>query len=431
MEQIYPNCAGLDVHKKFVVACRLTTDAAGKIHQEMRNYETMTDDLEAMAKWLAEGGVTHVAMESTGVYWQPIYNLLEERFELYLINPQAIKRMPGRKTDMKDAEWIATLMQHGLLQRSFILTRDQREVRDLARYRLSLVQERTRFANRLQKVLETTNIKLASVVSDMQGASAQAILRELLAGKTEPQALAELARGQLRKKQEQLERALVGRMSASQRFLLSNLLAQMDFLDEQITALDERIERLLTQLPPFQEAVRLLDTIPGVSRSMAILIVAEIGVDMSRFPSDRHLTAWAGVAPGNYETGGKSRSGKARQGNKYLQRSLVLAAHAAVRTKHHYLRSLYYRLATRRGKARAAVAVGRTILQAVYHMLKRGEEYQDLGEHYLDQLDRSHTADRLVKRLQGLGFVVNLTDPTSPDGENRQQAPRSAFSLAT
>jgi transposase len=431
MEQIYPNCAGLDVHKKFVVVCRLSVDEHGQEHKEMRQYETMTADLEALADWLAEGKVTHVAMESTGVYWQPIYNLLEGRFELYLVNPQTIKRMPGRKTDMKDAEWIATLMQHGLLQRSFIPSREQRELRDLVRYRLNLVQERNRFTNRLQKVLETTNIKLASVVSDMQGVSAQAILRELLAGKADVKALAELARGQLRKKQAQLERALVGHMSASQRFLLTNLLTQMDFLDEQIAAVDEHIEALLEQQPPFQEAVRLLDTIPGVSREMAILIVAEIGVEMERFPSDRHLTAWAGVAPGNYETGGKSHSGKARQGNKYLQRALVLAAHAAARTKHHYLRSLYYRLAARRGKARAAVAVGRTILQAAYHMLIRGEEYHDLGEHYLDQLDRSHTAKRLVKRLQVMGFVVTLTEPNPAFGESSQISPGSLLPLAT
>jgi transposase len=425
MERIYPNCAGLDVHKKFVTVCRLTVDEHGQEHKELRNCGTMTADLEGLADWLAEGSVTHVAMESTGVYWQPIYNLLEGRFDLYLVNPQTIKRMPGRKTDMKDAEWIAILMQHGLLQRSFIPTREQRELRDLARYRLNLVQERNRFANRLQKVLEATNIKLASVVSDMQGASAQAILRELLAGKTNVKDLTELARGQLRKKHEQLERALVGRMSASQRFLLTNLLAQMDFLDEQLTAVDERIEALLAGSPPFLEAVRRLDTIPGISRQIAILVVAEMGADMARFPSDRHLTAWAGVAPGNYQTGGKSRSGKARQGNKYLQRALVLAAHAAARSKHGYLRSLYYRLAAHRGKARAAVAVGRTILQAAYFMLKRDEDYFDLGEHYLDQLDRDHVAKRLVKRLQAMGFVVNLTqtDPVRADTRIPPAAP--------
>jgi len=413
IERVYPNCAGLDVHKKFVVACRLTVDPKGQVSQELRTYSTMTEDLQAMADWMAEGGVTHVAMESTGVYWQPIYNILEGRFEIFLVNAQAIKRMPGRKTDMKDAEWIATLMQHGLLQRSFIPNREQRELRDLSRYRLSLVQERNRFASRLQKVLETTNIKLSSVASDIQGVSAQAILRALLAGQADPKVLADLAQKKLREKRSELERALVGQISPHQRFLMSNLLTQLDFLDEQIGEVDARMEALLAQLPPFQEAVRLLDTIPGVSRQLAILITAEIGTDMSRFPSVRHLTAWGGVAPGNNETGGKQRSGKTRKGNKHLQRALVLAAHAAARSKHTYLRSMYYRLSARRGKSKAAVAVGRTILQAAYHMLKRGEEYHDLGENYLDQLDRTHTTKRLVKRLQALGFVVVLQDRTS------------------
>lgn len=410
IEQVYPNCCGLDVHKKFVVACRLTVDVKNQTRKELRTFSTMTDELEALASWLEAGAVTHVAMESTGVYWQPIYNILEGRLEIFLVNAQAIKRMPGRKTDMKDAEWIATLMQHGLLQRSFIPNREQRELRDLSRYRLSLVQERSRFANRLQKVLETTNIKLSSVASDIQGVSAQAILRALLAGQTDPKVLADLAQKKLRQKRPELERALVGKISAHQRFMLANLLTQLDFLDEQIGEVDARLEAILAQLPPFQEAVRLLDTIPGVSRQLAILIVAEIGVDMSRFPSDRQITAWAGVAPGNNETGGKQRSGKARQGNKHLQRGLVLAAHAAAKSKHNYLRAMYHRLSARRGKARAAVAVGRTILQAAYYMLKRGEAYHDLGENYLDQLDRTHTTKRLVKRLQALGYTVTLQE---------------------
>lgn len=405
---LYPNCAGLDVHKKFVVVCRLTVDPHGTVHRELRQFATMTADLEALAAWLVEGGVTHVAMESTGVYWQPISNILEDRFEIFLVNAQSIKRMPGRKTDMKDADWIATLMQHGLLQRSFIPPRAQRELRDLTRYRLSLVQERGRFANRLQKVLEDTNIKLSSVVSDIQGVSAQAMLRELLKGQDNPKVLAELAQGVLRRKREALERALVGKVTPHHRFLLTELLVHLDFLDEQLAQLEARIEAQLTQMPQFQDAVMRLDTIPGVNRHLAILIVAEIGVDMSRFPSDRHLTAWAGVAPGNHETGGKQRSGKARQGNQYVQRGLVLAAHGVARQKHSYLRSLYYRLASRRGKPRAAVAVGRTILQMAYHMLKRGEVYHELGAEYFDQFDRERTAKRLVKRLQALGFEVKV-----------------------
>ena len=370
----------------------------------------MTADLEEMASWLAEGDTTHVAMESSGVYWQPIYNILEDRFTIYLVNAQAIKRMPGRKTDIQDAEWIATLMQHGLLQASFIPDQQQRELRELTRYRQSLVEERNRYANRLQKVLEGTNLKLASVVTDIQGLSAQMILRAILAGEEDPERLADLAQRKLRSKRTDLERALVGKLSEHHRFMLGELLSHLDFLDEQIKQIETRTEAQLAQMPPFQNAIHLLDTIPGVSSQLATIIVAEIGVDMSRFPSDRHLTAWAGVAPGNNETGGKQRSGKTRKGNQYLQRGLVIGAHAAARTKQTYLRSLYARLAARRGRNRAAVAVARTILQAAYYMLKRGETYQELGHDYLDRLDRDHTAKRLIRRLQAIGFIVDVKD---------------------
>jgi transposase len=410
----YPNSAGLDVHKKFVTACRLTVGEDGQSHKELREFSTMTDALEALADWLAAGGVTHVAMESTGVYWQPIYNILEGRFELYLVNAQSIKRMPGRKTDMKDAEWIATLMQYGLLQRSFIPSRAQRELRDLTRYRLSLVEERNRFANRLQKVLEDTNIKLSSVATDIQGVSAQAILRALLDGERDITVLVALSKGRLRNKQDELARALKGNLSEHHCWLLSELLVQLDFLDEQIEKVEQQIEAKLALMPGFPEAVRLLDTIPGLDRHLAILIIAEIGVDMSRFPSDRHITAWAGVAPGNNQTGGKQRSGKTRKGNKYLQRALALAAHGAARKKNCYLRSLYYRLSARRGKPKAAVAVGRTILQMAYHMIRRGEEYHELGPTYLDQLDRERTAKRLVKRLEALGYAVSVKEQADP-----------------
>lgn len=403
----YPNCAGLDVHKKFVTVCRLTVDRQSVVQKELREYSTMTADLQAMADWLAEGSVTHVAMESTGVYWQPINNILEGHFEVFLVNAQAVKRMPGRKTDLKDAEWLATLMQHGLLQRCFIPERQQRELRELARYRLSLVQERSRFANRLQKVLEDTNIKLSAVATDMQGVSAQAMLRALIQGETDPSVLAGMAKGRMRKKQNELARALVGKLTEHHRFMLSQLLDQLDVLDQQIAKIEGRIEEQLAQMPLFQSAVTLLDTLPGVDRQLAITIVAEIGVDMSRFPSDRHITAWAGVAPGNNETGGKQRSGKTRKGNKYLRRALVLAAWGAVRSRANYLRSMYYRLAAHRGKPRAAMAVGRTILQAAYHMLLRGEPYNELGTDYLDQLDRERTAKRLLKRLDSLGYDIS------------------------
>ncbi len=275
---VYPNCAGLDVHKKFVTVCRLTVDKQGEVQKELREYSTMTADLQAMADWLAEGGVTHVAMESTGVYWHPINNILEGRFEIFLVNAQAVKRMPGRKTDLKDAEWLATLMQHGLLQRSFIPDRQQRELRELARYRLSLVQERSRFASRLQKVLEDTNIKLAAVATDMQGVSAQAMIRALIQGEADPKVLAGLAKGRMRKKQAELERALVGQLTEHHRFMLNELLDQLDVLDQQIAKIEGRIEEQLAQMPPFRAAVILLDTLPGVDHQLAIAIVAEIGV---------------------------------------------------------------------------------------------------------------------------------------------------------
>ncbi len=447
LKEVYPHCAGLDVHKRFVTACRLTVDAYGVTHAERRKFSTMTADLQELAQWLTAGRCTHVAMvasgralcsdkatcataceESTGVYWQPIYNILEGRFELFVVNAQAIKRMPGRKTDLTDAEWIAQLMQHGLLQRSFIPEPDQRALRDLSRYRLRLLQERTRFANRLQKVLEGTNIKLSAVVSDIQGVSAQVIvrlsahdevLRQLLDGETDPHVLAEMAKGVLRKKRTELERALVGQITPHQRYLLSDLLIHLDFLDEQIAKQDVHIEAQLSAMPHNPEAVRLLDTIPGIQRQLAILLVAEIGVDMSRFPSDRHLTAWAGVAPGNNETGRKRRASQTRQGNKYLCSGLVLGAHGAAQTKDTYLRALYHRIAARRGKGRAAVAVGRTILQMAYHMIRRNQPYHELGSNYLDALDKERTAKRLIKRLEALGFEIVATErasvPSTPE----------------
>jgi transposase len=413
LELVYPNCTGLDVHKKFVIACWLKLNSDGTVQKEMRRFLTLTRDLEAMADWLAANGVTHVAMESTGVYWQPIYNLLEGRFDLWLVNAQSIKRMPGRKTDVKDAEWIATLMQHGLLQRSFIPERAQRQLRDLTRYRQSLLQERSRFANRIQKVLEDANLKLASVATDIQGVSAQAILQALLDGQSDPHRLAELAKGRMRAKKAELEQALVGRMNDHHRFLLRQLLTQVDFLDEQIAEVETQIEADLKQMPPFEAAIQHLDTIPGINRYLAIQILAEIGVDMQRFPSDRHLTAWAGMAPGNNETGGKSRSVKKRKGNQYVQSALAMAAQAGARSKDTYLRSLYHRLAARRGKPKAMVAVGRTILQMIYFMLSRQEDYHELGALYLDQLDRERTAKRLVKRLQALGFTVNVKEQSA------------------
>jgi len=408
MQKVFPNCAGLDVHKKFVVACRLTVDDQGHIHRKLLRFSTMTKDLEALSNWLAQAGCSHVAMESTGIYWQPVYNILEGSFEVYLVNAKHVKHVPGRKSDIQDAQWLAELLQHGLLKPSFIPPRQQRQLRDLVRYRQGLFEERNRITNRIQKVLEDANIKLSSVVSDIRGVSAQAILRELLAGQQDPQKLAQLARGRLKAKRTELEQALCGRLGAHHRFLLVRLLAHLDFLDEEISALQGQIEVCLARMPSFCDAVDRLDTIPGVDRHTATLIVAEIGVDMSRFPSDRHLTSWAGLAPGSNETGGKHKPARTRKGNRYLRRGLVQAARAAARTRGTYLNALYHRIASRRGKNRAAVAVARTILQICYHLISQGQTYRDLGVDYFDRLDRERTTKRLVRRLEALGFQVTL-----------------------
>ncbi len=350
MDSILRHCAGGDVHKKFVVVCRRWIDEQGRVHKEVRRFSTMTADLEALRDWLVATGCPHIALESTGVYWQPVYNVLEGHVIVWLVNAQHIKQVAGRKTDIKDAEWLAQLLQHGLLRPSFIPERAQRDLRDVVRYRQRTVQDRTRIVNRIQKVLEDANLKLAAVATDLQGVSAQAILRALLAGQDDPHALADLARGKLRTKQAELERALTGHFRPHHRFLLAELLAHLDFLDDKIATLEARIEEALAQLPaPFQEVVTRLDTIPGVDRQVAIVIVAEIGVDLTRFPSDKHLTAWAGLAPGQNETGGKQRASKTRKGNRYLRWALVQAGHGAARKKGAYLKALYYRLAARRG----------------------------------------------------------------------------------
>jgi transposase len=410
MEILIRNCAGGDVHKKFIVVCRRWIDEHDQVQHETRRFSTMTQDLERLRDWLVQTGCTDIALESTGVYWQPVYNVLEGHVRVWLVNAQHVKQVPGRKTDLKDAEWLAQLLQFGLLRASFIPERDQRELRDLVRYRQSMVQDRTRVVNRVHKVLEDANLKLAAVATDIRGVSAQTILRALLAGEADPQALADLARGKLRAKHAELERALTGRFRPHHRFLLAELLAHLDFLDAQIATLEAHIEEVLARMPaPFQEATERLDTIPGIDRQLAILIVAEIGVEIRRFPSAKHLTAWAGVAPGQNETGGKQRASKTRKGNRYLRWGLVQAAKGAARTKGSALKALYDRLVARRGKARAAVAVGRKLLVIAYHLLLRGTPYQELGEDYLAQTDPVRTTTRLVQRLEALGYHVSLT----------------------
>jgi transposase len=334
MQVVHERCCGLDVHKKVVAACALTPGEGGGARKEQRSFGTMTDDLERLAVWLAERGVTHVAMESTGSYWKPVWNVLEERFQLVLANAQHAKRVPGRKTDVKDAEWLAELLRHGLIHGSFVPDRAQRELRELTRYRTSLVEERTAAVNRLQKVLEGANIKLASVASDVTGVSARAMLAEMVAGATDAAALAEQAQGRLREKIPALQRALAGRVGDHQRFLLAQQLAHVDFLDEQIARLDAEVAE---RTRPFEEAVARLDTIPGVSRRIAETLVAEVGVVLDRFPTPGHLASWAGMCPGNDESAGKRRSGTTRKGSPALRRALTQAGHAAGRTRSTYL----------------------------------------------------------------------------------------------
>ena len=405
MDVIYPRCAGLDVHKKMVVACRIIRDAHGKTILEIRTFATMTADLLMLLDWLEAGQVTHVATESTGEYRKPVYTILEGSFELLVVNAKHIKNVPGRKTDVKDAQWIAQLLQIGLLKASFVPPAGQRQMRDLTRHRSTFIRERATLCNRVQKVLETANIKLASVATDVLGVSGRAMLNALIAGETDPKVLAELSKGRLRDKRAALEQALTGRVGAHHRFILSELLCQIDSLEESITRFNAEIEQVMA---PFAEAVELLDTIPGVAQATAEVIVSEIGVDMSRFPTAGHLAAWAGVAPGNHESGGKRLWGRVRQGNQSLRRTLVQAAHAAARTRGTYLSSLFHRLAARRGKKRAILAVAHSILISIYHMLLRKESYTDLGHDYLDQLKPEATAKRLVGRLETLGFAVTL-----------------------
>jgi transposase len=411
MDVIYPRCCGLDVHKRGVVACLITPGPEGAPTKEVRVFGTMTDDLLGLSDWLAATGCTHVAMESTGVYWKPVYNLLEDGFALLLVNARHVKAVPGRKTDAKDCEWLADLLRHGLLQASFVPDRPQRELRELTRYRASLVRERTAAANRLQKTLEGANIKLASVATDILGKSGREILAALVAGATDPAALSQLAKGRLREKLPELERALAGRCGPHQRFLIAQQVAHVDFLDASIEQVSAEVAE---RLRPDDEALANLDTIPGIGRRVAEALVAEIGTDMGRFPTARHLAAWAGMCPGNHESAGKRQSGKTRKGSPWLRALLVQAAHAAARTKGTYLAAQYRRLAARRGTSRAAVAVGHTILVIAYHMLTEGTTYHDLGPNYFDQHDRQQVERRLVHRLHDLGYRVTL-EPLAAD----------------
>jgi transposase len=403
MEILDTHCAGLDVHKKSVVACRLTRDAQGNPLQQIQTFTTMTADLLKLSDWLQEAGVTHVAMESTGVYWQPVYNLLEAEFTMLLVNPRHFKNVPGRKTDVKDAQWLAELLQVGLLQASFVPPAPQRQLRELVRYRSTLIGERANLCNRIQKLLEGANIKLASVATDVLGVSGRAMLKALVAGERDPQILAELAKGRLRNKKALLEQALLGRFTDSQGFILAHLLSLIDALEESIEAFDQKIE---SNCLPFEKAVEHLDTIPGVGQSVAEVIVSELGTDMSAFPTPAQAAAWAGVAPGNRESAGKRLSGRVRAGNHALRTALLQAAHAAARQKDTYLAAQYRQIAYRRGPKKAALAVAHSILVIAYRLIQREEDYVEAGGDYFDKRRPDATVRRLTLRLEQLGYQV-------------------------
>ncbi len=373
--------------------------------KEVRLFRTMTAHLLALADWLQEAGCTHVALESPGVYWRPVYNLLEGQFELLVVNAQHIKAVLGRKAGVKDAAWIAELLRYGLLRGSFIPSKPQRELRELTRYRSTLVPDHARALNRLQAVLEDANLKLASVVTDIYGASTRAMLAAILAGQRDGEALAELARGHLRAKRDQLREALAGRVTAHHSFLLTEHLSTLEYLDEAIARLSAAIDQRLTAE---QAAITLLDTIPGVGQRAAEILIAEIGTDMSRFPSAKHLASWAGRCPGNHESGGKRLSGKTQQGKRWLRQLLVEVAQVASKTKNTYLAAQYKRLAARRGKKRALIALGHTILIIAYTLLTRQQPYQDLGAVYFDRREQQRVERQLIQRVERLGYEVSL-----------------------
>jgi transposase len=407
IEVLYGHVAGFDVHKETILVCVRQLQPDGSVLKEIRQVGTMTADLLALSDWLRAAGVTHVAMESTGVLWKPVYNLLEGQCTVLLVNAQHLKKVPGRKSDVSDAEWIAQCLQCGLLRASFVPERPQRELRDLTRDRAIVAQERTRVANRVHKVLEDANIKLAAVATDILGVSGRAMLEQLIAGEEDSAQLAELARRRLRAKIPQLRRALHGRVTPHHRFLLRELLDHYDFLTQRMERLSARIAEVLP--PPFADAVHRLCTLPGVQERSAQAIVAEIGCDMGRFPSAAHLASWAGVSPGNHESAGQRKSGRPPKGNRWLCRTLTEVAQAAAHTKHTYLRAQFDRLAPRRGKRRAIGALAHTQLTAAYHMLATGTDYHDLGPDYFARLNPERLTRYYVKKLQALGHQVTLT----------------------
>jgi transposase len=443
MDVLLKNCAGLDIHKKLIVACVRRLGKGGRTRECIEEFGMTSAEILRLGDWLATQEVTHVAMESTGVFWKPIFNLLDEQFELLLCNAQHIKQVPGRKTDVKDCQWIAKCLQHGLLRASFVPPRPLRELRDLTRHRVQLIAEKTRVANRIQKTLEDANIKLSSVATDILGVSGRLILEALVQEEQPASALAELARGRLRSKRLELQEALRGPVREHHRFMLRMLLEHLRHLETMIAELSERIAALMQLEPPscgpptpglsqsepqpsepsapvpaaqppaqeapsFSEALQILDTAPGIDQIAAQNVLAELGTNMNQFPSADHLASWVGLCPGNNQSAGKSKSGRMNKGNRWLLRTLTQAAWAASRTKNTYLQALYHRLLPRKGKKRAIMAVAHSLLCSIFHMLKNRSPYQDLGPEHFHRLDPQQLTRRLVKRLEALGHQVTL-----------------------
>jgi transposase len=405
MEVLFERCCGLDVHQATVVACLRRPGTRGRRTSEVRTFGTTTAELLTLADWLTAEGVSHAAMESTGVFWKPVFNILEGQVEVILVNAQHIKAVPGRKTDVRDCEWIAQLLEHGLLRASFIPPPPIRELRDLTRHRTVLVHQRVSEANRVQKLLETANIKLKLVVTDVLGASGRAILRALIAGERDTAVLAELAKGSLRQKRARLAEALRGRITPHHTFLLEEVLAHIEYLEGTIARLDRRIGEVIA---PYADHVAHLQSIPGVDRDAAETIVAEVGVDMTRFPSAGHLASWVGICPGNYESAGKRQRGTTRKGNRWLKTMLVECGWGAGRARRTYLGAQYARLSRRRGKKKAAMAVGHSILVAAYHILRDRVPYRDLGPDHFDRLASQRLTRHYLHRLEQLGHRVTI-----------------------
>lgn len=405
MEVLYPRCAGIDVHKETAMVCVLTPGPSADPRKEIRQFATTTGELRKLVHWLKQEGITHAAMESTGVYWKPIFNILESSCELILVNARHIRQVPGRKTDKADCAWLASLLRHGLLEASFVPPLEVRELRDLCRMRTTLVRECVQAGNRIRKVLEDANVKLDSVASNTLGVSGRLMIHALIEGEQDPQVLAELARGRLRNKLAELSAALEGQVRPHHRFLLRQWTGLLASLEQHIAEVEQEIER---HMPPFEWAVALLVEMPGLDRTAACALIGEIGADMQRFPSARHLASWAGLCPGNNTSAGKSRSGKSHRGNPWIKGLMTEIAWAASRTKQSYPAALYKRIAAHRGKKRALVAVANALLQVVWQILTHRQPYRDLGADHFDRINRQRLTQSLVRRLQKLGHTVTL-----------------------